>query len=97
MKSIRSLMVIWLSASVSDFKDCMPTKARKREIKGFLSLEPAYAIFRDQQKEISKASKCILGGVGGASPIRRTKGTTAVEIMPRIKIYMHLGVLSEAS
>lgn len=37
--------------------------------------------------ETEKKKGAVLGGVGGASPIRNTKGRATVEIMPRMSIF----------
>ena len=62
---------------------------RRRGSSGCGLREPAYAVggwqFNRQNKKKAEIQD-LLGGVGGASSIRKTNGIAAVEMMARIRI-----------
>jgi hypothetical protein len=58
--------------------------------------EPAYAVCGssslNEAKSTRKLDENLLGATGGASPIRKTNGIEAVEMMPRSRIFIQVPV-----
>jgi hypothetical protein len=76
VKSIRSRDSMWDSGEVS-----LPSSALMRTTSGGDFVEPECAERRSQGDSAGDQEEDLLGGVGGASPMRMTNGETAVEMI----------------